>query len=263
MRKYYLPLIFSFILSSGCSGPKKVMDDDIDNLSIERIYSEAKASFNTDNYHIASQLYAQLDILFPFTPYARQSLLESAYAHYRRNDSKSALNTIDRFIRIYPCDQSMDYALYLRGWIHLNKDSSLIEKYVLQNRSQRDPSSMNYAMIDFMKLVTSYSTSNYSEDASQMIIYLHNLLAQHEVDIAHYYMRRGAYIAAINRSIYLIENYSRTPSMPEALSIMARAYKILELNELSEDVLRVLKLNYPIYPGIIKIHNIRLEKKHH
>jgi outer membrane protein assembly factor BamD len=88
--------------------------------------------------------------------------------------------------------------------------------------------------------------------------HLRNILAEHEVHVAQYYMRRGAYVAAANRARYVVERYARTPSIPEALVIMAKAYKIMELNELSEDALRVLELNYPNHPGIYEVRGVSL-----
>ena len=83
--------------------------------------------------------------------------------------------------------------------------------------------------------------------------HLRNNLASNEVHIATYYMRRGAFIAAVNRARYVVENYGRTPVVPEALVIMAKAYRILEMEDLAKDAVRVLKLNYPNHPGIYEV----------
>ena len=71
-------------------------------------------------------------------------------------------------------------------------------------------------------------------------------------------MRRASYLAAANRAKYVIENYPRTPAMPDALVVMAKAYKILELNDLSEDALRVLEANYPGHPGVAEVRKTTL-----
>ena len=255
MKKYYLPLIISLAVLSGCSyfETEEVVAEEA--WTVERIYSEAKAALNAADYHTALQYYTQLEARFPFGDYAQQALLESAYAHYKDDEPESALATIDRFMRVYPLNPNMDYAIYLRGLINFNKDIGLVEKYIPRDESQRDPGAARYALRDFTTLVNRYPTSSYSEDAAQRIVYLRNRLAQHEVNVAHYYMRRGAYIAAANRGKYVVENYPRTPAMPEALLMMAKAYKVLELDELSEDALRVLQLNYPGHPGVAEVHH--------
>ena len=260
MKKYYIPLLISLLSTSGCSFFSKDEVKTDKNWTVERVYSEAKSALTLEDYPTALSHYAQLEARFPFGEYAQQALLESAYAYYKSDDPETALATIDRFMRVYPLNPNMDYAIYLRGLINFTRDIGLFEKYIPRDESQRDPGSARFALKDFTTLVTRYPKSNYSEDATQRIVYLRNRLAQHEVNVAHYYMRRGAYVAAANRGKYVIENYPRTPAMPEALLMMAKAYKILGLNELSEDALRVLKLNYPGHPGVAEISQTTLDK---
>jgi len=259
MKKYYLPLLLALISTSGCSYFARDEVVAQENWTVERVYSEAKAALNVEDYTVALQYYSQLEARFPFGEYAQQALLESAYAYYKTDEPEQALATLDRFMRVYPLNQSMDYAIYLRGLVNFTRDIGLFEKYIPRDESQRDPGSARFALKDFTILVNRYPKSNYSEDAAQRIVYLRNRLAQHEVNVAHYYMRRGSYIAAANRGKYVIENYPRTPAMPEALLMMAKAYKVLGLNELSEDALRVLTLNYPGHPGVAAVHQTEIK----
>lgn len=255
MKKYYLPVIASLTLLSACSFFTK--EEAVvagKNWSVERIYSEAKSSLNLEEYEKAIQYYSQLEARFPFGNYAQQALLESAYAHYKADDPESAIATLDRFMRVYPLNPNLDYAFYLRGLINFNRDIGFFEKYIPRDESQRDPGSARFALKDFNTLIKRFPKSKYGEDTAQRIVYLRNRLAQHEVNVAHYYMRRGSYIAAANRGKYVIENYPRTPATPDALLIMAKAYKVLELDDLSEDALRVLRLNYPGHAGVAQVH---------
>ena len=259
MKKIILPLILMLSLSA-CSifGEKEEVKAE-ENWSVERIYAEAKAALNIADYRTAIQYYEQLEARFPFGIYAQQALLESAYAHYKNDDPETAIATIDRFMRVYPLNENNDYALYLRGLVNFNKDVGLLEKYIPRDESQRDPGSAEKALNDFNTLIKRYPQSKYADDAAQRIVYLRNRLAQHEINVANYYMRRTSYIAAASRARYVIENYPRTPAMPEALVIMAKAYKIMEMDDLSEDALRVLELNYPAHPGIADVRRSVLE----
>lgn len=259
MKKYYIPLLISLLSISGCSYFSKEEVKTDKNWTVERIYSEAKSALTLEDYHTALEHYSRLEARFPFGEYAQQALLESAYAHYKSDDPDTALATIDRFMRVYPLNPNMDYALYLRGLINFTRDIGLFEKYIPRDESQRDPGSARFALKDFTLLVTRYPESSYGEDATQRIVYLRNRLAQHEINVAHYYMRRGAYVAAANRGKYVIENYPRTPAMPDALLMMAKAYKVLELNDLSEDALRVLRLNYPGHPGVAAVTQTKVK----
>jgi outer membrane protein assembly factor BamD len=253
MKKYYIPLLLSLVSTSGCSLFSKEPVKAEESWSVERIYSEAKSALITEDYVTAIQYYDQLEARFPFGEYAQQALLESAYANYKSDEPEIAIATLDRFMRVYPLNPNMDYAIYLRGLTNFTRDIGIFEKYIPRDESQRDPGSARLALEDFTTLVNRYPESKYSEDAAQRIVYLRNRLAQHEVNVANYYMRRSAYVAAANRGKYVIENYPRTPAMPEALLVMAKAYKILELDELSNDALRVLELNYPGHPGVAEV----------
>ncbi|PHS25402.1 MAG: outer membrane protein assembly factor BamD [Methylophaga sp.] len=260
MKKYYFLIALSLTFLSGCSFfSEKEEVVAASGWTVERVYSEAKAALNAGDYTTALQYYSQLEARFPFGSYAQQSLLESAYAHYKADDPEAAIATLDRFMRVYPLNPSMDYAFYLRGLINFNRDIGLFEKYIPRDESQRDPGSARFALKDFNTLVHRFPKSKYSEDAAQRIVYLRNRLARHEINVAHYYMRRGAHIAAANRGKYVIENYPRTPAMPDALLIMAKAYKILELNDLSDAALRVLRLNYPGHPGVAEVHQTKIK----
>lgn len=262
MKKYYLSLVL-LLLSLSLSGcgffEKKEIKAD-ESWSVERIYAEAKAALDLGDYTTAITYYEQLEARFPFGDYAQQALLESAYAHYKSDDPETAIATLDRFMRVYPLNENIDYAIYLRGLVNFHRDIGLIEKYVPRDESQRDPGAAEDALRDFSRLVQRFPKSRYAEDSAQRIVYLRNRLAQHEVNVANYYMRRGAYLAAANRGKYVIENYSRTPAMPDALVIMAKAYKVMGMNDLSEDSLRVLELNYPGHPGVAEVRKTQIEE---
>ena len=125
----------------------------------------------------------------------------------------------------------------------------MIERYLVRDASQRDPGASLQAFNDFSELIKRYPDSRYVADSQLRMRHLRNILAQHEVNVSNWYMRRGAFVAAANRARYVVENYQQTPAMPDALALLAKAYKVLELNDLSNDALRVLELNYPNHPG--------------
>ena len=93
--------------------------------------------------------------------------------------------------------------------------------------------------------MTRYPNSHYIKDATQRMVYLVNTLAGNELHVARYYMKREAYVAAVNRCKYVIENYPHSTSLEEALVIMISAYDLLGMTDLQQDTLRVLKTNYP------------------
>lgn len=226
------------------------------NWTVERLYKEAKEALNEGYYSKAVEYYEFLETRFPFGVYGQQSLLDLAYVYYKTEDYESSISACDRFVRLYPQNPHVDYAYYLRGLVNFNKGKGLTERFLPLDLSQRDPSSALQSFQDFSDLIRRYPESEYVEDAQKRMIYLRNLLASHEVHVANYYMRRGAYVAAANRARYVVENYPRTPVVPDALALMAKAYKVLEMDDLSKDALRVLELNYPNHAGLNEVRGV-------
>jgi outer membrane protein assembly factor BamD len=227
--------------------------------TVEKLYQEAKDALDSGYYNRAAEYYEFLETRFPFGVYGQQSLLDLAYVYYKIEKYDESVSACNRFIRVYPQNERVDYAYYLRGLVNFNRGRGLTERFLPIDIAQRDPSSAMQAFQDFSELGNKYPNSPYLEDAQKRMVYLRNLLAEHEVHVADYYMRRGAFIAATNRARYVVENYPRTPSVPDALVVMAKAYKILEMDDLSEDAIRVLVMNHPGHPGINDVQSIRVK----
>ena len=87
--------------------------------------------------------------------------------------------------------------------------------------------------------------------------YLRNLLAQSEIRVAEYYMERGAYIAAVNRGRYVLENFQGSVAVPDSLAIMVEAYKIMDMEDLASKTLKVLVSNYPEHSSLDKNGNFK------
>lgn len=243
------------LLLGGCSyfGDK---EDATASWSAERLYSEAKGQLDAGNYTTAVEYYEKLESRFPFGVYGQQALLDLAYAYYKTDEADLAISSAERFIKLYPQNDHVDYAYYLKGLANFNRGKGFIERFLPVDSSQRDPSSALVAFNDFSELLRLFPDSLYAEDAEKRMIYLRNLLADHEMEVARYYMRRGAFLAAANRARYVVEKYPRTPSIPDALALMAKAYKVMEMEKLSADALRVLERNYPDHPGLFEVREI-------
>ncbi len=249
-------LLLLLLVLSGCALLDDKEDNPAKNWTVERLYTEAKTALKSGYYSKAVEYYEFLETRFPFGVYGQQSLLDLAYVYFKTEDYDASLSAADRFIRLYPQNPHVDYAYYLRGLVNFNRGKGITERFLPIDLSQRDPNSAALAFQDFSDLLRRYPESRYVEDAQKRMVYLRNLLAAHEVHVANYYMRRGAYVAAANRARYVVENYSRTPAVPDALALLAKAYKILELDELSTDALRVLELNYPNHPGLNAVREV-------
>ena len=238
----------------GCSIFGKEEDDSPDNWPEDKLYHAAKDSLNTGQCGGAIENYQRLQTRYPFGPYASQAMLELAYCYYKSENSADALGQIDRFLQLNPTHPHTHYAYYLRGLVNFNVGKGLTQRIIARDPSQRDPGAALRSFKDFSGLLQEFPKSPYAEDAKLRMRHLRNILAQHEVNVANFYMRRGAFVAAVNRARNVVENFQQTPAMPEALVLLAKSYKVLELNELSDDALRVLEINYPNHPGITEVN---------
>ena len=221
----------------------------------ERIYAEGEQKMIDKDYDQALKYFQILESRFPHGKYATQAQLEIAYAYYKKQDPVSTVAAADRFIKLHPNHPNVDYAYYIKGLASFN-ERGVIEKYTAQEISDRDPKTLKISFAALKELVERYPKSRYYKDATQRMIYLVNTLAQHELHVARYYMKRTAFLAALNRAKYVLEYYPNSTSVEEALVISISAYDYMDLTDLKEDTMRILKTNYPQNPMVLgKVSN--------
>ncbi|MDR3414134.1 MAG: outer membrane protein assembly factor BamD [Formivibrio sp.] len=229
---------------AGCSASPDE-NDETRGWSAEKIYSEAKDEQAIKNYDHSNKLLEKLEARFPYGRYAQQAQLEIAYNDYKDSEPALSLVAIDRFVKQNPTHPSMDYALYLRGLVAFNEAQGFMSQLVKQDMSERDPKNAKESFEAYRELVNRFPDSKYAQDARVRMGYLIGALATHELHVAHYYYKRGAYLAAANRGKLLIETYGNTKQVEGALGIMVLAYDKLGLVQLRDDAKRTLLKNYP------------------
>lgn len=255
MRAIQRLLLTAFIVSlAGCASTD---DQDTSKWTAARYYQEAQRAIKFKNYETAISHLESLEGQFPYGPYAEQAALELAYVYILSGETESSIAASDRFIKTHPQDKNVDYAYYLRGLALFEKNRSFIYEAFNQNPTHRDAAGARRAFQYFAELVRKYPNSKYSKDAQQRMIYLRNRLADYEVYVARFYYDRNAYVAASNRAKYVVENYNNTPAVADALEVMVRAYRKMGMNKLANESMRVLLLNYPDHPGVLKLEQIK------
>ncbi|CAA6815031.1 MAG: Probable component of the lipoprotein assembly complex (forms a complex with YaeT, YfgL, and NlpB) [uncultured Thiotrichaceae bacterium] len=237
--------LLSFSVAACSSLGSGGKDDPAETMSASALYGEAKTALTNKQYERAIKLYETLEARFPLGQYVQQAQLETAYAHYKYDEADTALDTIDRFVRMNPGSDKMAYAWYLRGLVNFNRDGSMVDKIFPRSITDLDTVRQKEAFQDFSRVVTRYPSSQYAADSKARIQYLRNSLAQSEVNVAQYYMDRSAWLAAFNRAEYAIKHYQGSPAIIEALVIKIKAARQLGKNDLAADSLQVLKTNFP------------------
>ncbi|MCL6262816.1 outer membrane protein assembly factor BamD [Craterilacuibacter sp. RT1T] len=242
--KRYLAAMLVVAGLAGCASTSEP-NDETRGWTVEKIYGEAKDELNSGNYTRAIKLYETLQARYPYGRYAQQALMDQAYTHYKDAEPELAIAAANRFIRLYPAHPNLDYMYYLKGLVYYNDDSTSLAKWTGQDMSERDPKAASEAFNAFRDLTTRFPDSPYSKDAAEKMQRLVDALGGHQMHVARYYMKRGAWLAAANRAQDVVREYSNTAYREEALAIMVVAYDQLQMKQLSDDARRVLVLNYP------------------
>lgn len=232
---------------AGCAGTPS---DPTEGWSAKRLYEEAKSELEAANFQQAIEYFETLEARYPFGDYALQTQLEIAYAYYKFGESDSAIAAIDRFLKLNPRHERIDYAYYLRGLANYSRSRTLFESYFPRDMAQGDQQVLQQAFNDFRKVLTAAPDGPYAADARQRMVYLRNKMAEHQLQTAEFYFRRNAYVAAANRLNALLRDFPDTVHTNRALGVLSASYRQLGLSGLAEDTLRVLAANQQPAPRL-------------
>ena len=228
---------------AGCQSSAKLRDSK--RATPENLYKAARKALDSNDYEFSIKQYEALTSRFPFSDEARQARLDLIYVYYRKGENESATDAAEQFLRENPTHPRVDYAWYMKGLIDFEHTPWRIERWFGVDSAKRPPASLSSSIAAFGTVVRQYPKSEYAHDAQRRMTYLRNRLAQYEINVARYYYRRGAYVAAANRAMTSVQEFQQSPSAEEALYIMSISYDKLGLAELRDDANRVLLKNYP------------------
>jgi outer membrane protein assembly factor BamD len=238
-------LAAGLLAATGCStfGWGKDQDEEFAQDSPDQIYRDAQGDLRKGNYQGAIARYELLEARYPFSEQAKQGQIDLLYAYYKNRAGDSAVDQADEFIRENPTHPRVDYAHYIRGLVYFEGGASAIERLFKADIAKRPPHEAEKSFQAFQTLVQQYPKSPYAADARQRMVYLRNRLADYQIAVARYYMKRGAYVGAASRARGVIEIYDGAPAADDALAIMADAYRKLGVNDLALVAENVRKAN--------------------
>ncbi|EEQ05288.1 hypothetical protein yberc0001_12680 [Yersinia bercovieri ATCC 43970] len=237
--KYLVAAATLSLVLTGCSSNKDVVPDNPPS----ELYATAQQKLQDGNFKGAITQLEALDNRYPFGPYSQQVQLDLIYAYYKSADLPLAQASIDRFMRLNPTHPNIDYVLYMRGLTDMALDDSALQGFFGIDRSDRDPQHAKAAFRDFSQLIQSYPNSQYATDAQKRLMFLKDRLAKHELAVAQYYTKRGAYVAVVNRVEQMLRDYPDTKATRDALPLMENAYKQLQLNAQADKVAKIIAAN--------------------
>ncbi len=238
----YLGTLLLVLILSSCSSNEEMPDE---RLVEKELYDQAQSRLKNGSFSTAIMSLEALEARFPFGRYAEQAQAELIYAYYMNSQFEAAQSAAERFINLHPRHSHTGYAFYMKGLASFTDDSGIFSRYFQSDLAKREVVMAQTSFDELSDFISRYPNSKYVPHAKQRMIYLKNLLAEHEIYVADFYMKRGAYLAAIGRAKYVIEHLPNTPQTPYALSILVEAYEILDYKELRQTSLNILEANYP------------------
>lgn len=235
-------MVAAAVLFAGCAGNDE-QQTVVENL--QEAFDEAKLAVNRKNFRRGIQIFEAIQARYPFSDLSRQVQLELVHAYYKADRKEQAIEAADTFIRENPIHPRVDYALYIKGLAYFEADAGWLERRFKKDVSERPPNDVEQAYSSLRRLVERYPASEYAADAEQRMVFIKNRLAAYENHVADYYLRRGAYVAAVRRAKGALEDYNGSAANADSLRILAEAYEELGMSDLAADTRRVLELNYP------------------
>ncbi|MFM8454705.1 MAG: outer membrane protein assembly factor BamD [Gammaproteobacteria bacterium] len=222
MRQFRLKALISILglgLMAGCGNDKR---DSYKGLSAQEIFELAQKHESKENFKSASRDYEALEARYPYGQYSDTAQLRLIYAYYKQGDVVQGLAMADRFIRLHPNHDQVDYAYYLKGMIYHDQHMSLIYRYLPVDRSIRDKDLAEKGVIAFAEFLSKFPNSKYREEAQEKYNLLHEHVAQYEINVASYYFERRAYVSAIQRANYVLAHYACYQSIKEQAKAIIR-----------------------------------------
>lgn len=231
-------------LLSACStstDPSDLYKDETEH----QIFQKGKSALQDKSYSEASKRFEALSVQYPFGPETQRADLYIIYAYYQKEEFALASAAANKFIHNYPTDPNVDYAYYMRGLSDYYQNMGFLERIFAVDLATRDLTQLQKSFVDFKELVMKFPNSPYAPSAQQYLVYLRNVIADHELEVAQYYYSRRAYVAAANRASDVVSHYEGTPAVPKALVVMAQSYHALGMAKQEQDARTMLAYNYP------------------
>jgi len=182
--------------------------------SAEQLYNEARDKFDAHEYKESIKEFEEVERQHPSSPWATNAQVMSGYASYEVEDYDAAIATFERFVKIYPGNESAPYAYYLIALCY----------YEQINDVGRDQKITEQAMQALREVIRRFPDTEYARDARVKLDLTTDHLAGKEMEIGRYYLRHEDYISAINRFRFVVENYQTTSHVPEALHRLVECY---------------------------------------
>ncbi len=226
-------MILIFLIVFSCSS-KKIEEIEYVDREVDEIYNSAIDLMNNEKFISAAEEFNEVERQHPYSIWATRAQIMSAYVKYKVQDYDMAIGAAQRYIDLHPGADDVDYAYYLIALCY----------YERINDVKRDQSYTVQALNSFKNLNNRFPNSRYIRDANLKIDLINDHLAGKEMDVGRTYLKLNNYIAAINRFKNVVDLYSKTSHVPEALARLTELYLYLGIYDQAKIYAAVLGHNY-------------------
>ena len=234
-NKFSLSIYIGLLLILfGCKSDGEVIEQP------EKIYYD-QAQFRMNNKNFLEAI----ETRYPFGKYAEQAQVELIYAYFMNSETEAAHSAAEKFIRLHPRHPNIDYAYFMKGLSSYTRDRDMLLRFTNTDISNRDISGAKESFAELNEFIIRFPDSQYVSYAKQRNIYLRNMIAKNELAAADYYLKINAYVAAVRRANYVVENIPNSSENLRALKILEISYKELGYTDLLNDIQEIIQINYP------------------
>jgi len=226
-------VVIIILLNVSCSSNDNKDIEYVDR-EVDDIYNSAIDFLEDNKYFKASDEFEEVERQHPYSIWATRAQIMGAYAKYKTQNYDATIAAAQRYIDLHPGANDIDYAFYLIS----------LSYYERINDVKRDQSTTNQALVSFNSLINRFPNSEYTKDAKLKLDLINDHLAGKEMDIGRTYINLSNYLAAINRFKKVVESYSKTSHVPEALARLTELYLYLGIYNQAKVYAAVLGHNY-------------------
>lgn len=237
LKNHVLFLIFALIslLFSSCSDSQNNIGIGVsEDKAAEEIFNSGERELIRRRYNDAAEKFKEVERLYPYSDWAKRALIMQVYSFHKDKEYENVVSAANRFIEFHPKDKDIPYAYYLIGLSYYDQVLAI----------GRDQKLTQEALKIFELIIKEYPDSEYASSSQIKFDFLKNQLASKEMEVGRYYLKRSHYVSAINRFRGIIEDFSTTSQVPEALHRLVEAYLSLGLTDEAQTAGAILGYNY-------------------
>ncbi len=227
-------ILISILFFSSCSSDREIQAN-ISSLDDVSLYNEAMKHLKKKEFEEAIDNFTELEIQYPYSPWASRGQLMIGFAHYSANEYDEAILNLSKFIELNPNHKQLPYAIYLKAYSYFERipDINLDQKFSTR------------AYEEFSELINRYPRSRYASKSKKHIRKLKNHLAAKEIKVGKYYQSKGDYLAAVKRYKVVLKEYRQSTQIPESIFRLIESYVSIGLIKQSYYLFKILEYNFP------------------